>query len=361
MDLVNLSDAELLSNLQSTCLDTRRVVTRIVVYLGEVEERRLHLKASYSTLYEFCLRGLNMSEGEAFRRIAAARIVRRFPSLLGSLESGRIHLSGLVLLRHHLTPENYEALVDAAAGKSKREVEELIAARFPQPDAPSRIRKLPTKRPSVDVRAHKRAKAGVPQPPPPQARIKPLSETRFKIEFTVSVEFREKLARISDLMRHQNLGGDITLVFDRALDALLDELERKRLGKTARPQEKPRSAKFGHVTRAVRRAVFARDGERCTYVDSAGVRCEARGLLELDHRQPRGQGGSGNLDNVQVRCRGHNDLGAREAFGDAYVARRIELRRRKRRPPPLSSSPGTPPSTPSPTIAPIDGHSTSES
>jgi hypothetical protein len=40
------------------------------------------------------------------------------------------------------TPE----LLDAASGKTKREVEHLLAVRFPRPDVPSSLRKRPERR-----------------------------------------------------------------------------------------------------------------------------------------------------------------------------------------------------------------------
>ncbi|WP_394843583.1 hypothetical protein LZC95_41855 [Pendulispora brunnea] len=49
----------------------------------------------------------------------------------------------LLLLREHLTEENHEVLLQAAKGKTKRQVQELIAALSPQPDAPTLIRAMP--------------------------------------------------------------------------------------------------------------------------------------------------------------------------------------------------------------------------
>jgi hypothetical protein len=54
-----------------------------------------------------------MSESEAVRRIEAARLVKRFPSLLGHVERGAIHLTALLLLRNHFTPDNVPHLVAA--------------------------------------------------------------------------------------------------------------------------------------------------------------------------------------------------------------------------------------------------------
>jgi hypothetical protein len=68
-----------------------------------------------------------MSDGETCRRIAAARLVKRFPTLIPRIESGVLNLTTLHLLRDQFDESNVEALADAASRKTKREVEELVA------------------------------------------------------------------------------------------------------------------------------------------------------------------------------------------------------------------------------------------
>jgi hypothetical protein len=126
-------------------------------------------------------------------------------------------------------------------------------------------------------------------------------------------------------MRHGNPTGDLSVVVEHAVDLLLAELEKRRLGKTTRPRTRmPRkSARRGDVPRAVRREVFERDGEPCTYLDEAARRCESRAFLELDHRTPRALGGADDATNLRVRCGAHNALSAEEDFGRQYVEKRI--------------------------------------
>jgi hypothetical protein len=334
MTLTHLSDDALVSSLRGLCLDARRLDARLIAHLVEVEDRRLHLQAACSSMFDFCVRRLHMSEGAAFRRINAARLVRRFPALLGHVESGAVHLSTLVLLRDYLTEANVDELVLATSRKTKREVEELVARRAPRPDVPSKIRKLPapTERTAFGAPlglALEPATTSSPTPRP-AARIEPLSESRHKVQLTVSTELRAKLERARDMMRHRNPSGDLATVVEQALDALLERLEKERLAKTSRPQRStPRATKKGHIAAAVRRAVFARDGEQCTYVDAQGYRCESRAFLELDHVDSRALGGSDDAKNLRVACRAHNQLHAEEVFGRAHVARMTHFRQQK--------------------------------
>jgi 5-methylcytosine-specific restriction endonuclease McrA len=112
---------------------------------------------------------------------------------------------------------------------------------------------------------------------------------------------------------------------ERALDLLITQLERRRLGRAARPRQAPLARsrpRRGYVPRAVRREVFARDGEQCTFVDAAGRRCESHTLLELDHVTARARGGTDCADNLRGRCRQHNALAAERDFGRALIERK---------------------------------------
>ena len=221
-------------------------------------------------------------------------------------------------------------------------MEELLAQRAPRPDVPATIRKLPvcaapprttaTSLPPAAVVAPQPAAIAPLAPPAPiaqPARIEPLAPSRHKLQMTVSTECRDKLERARALLRHRNPTGDLAEVVERALDALLENLEKERLGKSKRPLRTPRAAKAGHVTQAARRDVFERDGEQCSYVDALDRRCPARGLLEVDHIDSKARGGSGDASNLRVLCRAHNRLHAEQVFGREYVESRIHSRQRK--------------------------------
>ena len=84
-----LSDDELLNQIPSLLGSERQLLTRLILYLAEVEDRRLHLRAGYSSMFEFCTEKLRLSEGESFRRLTAARLSRRFPVVLSTSKAAR--------------------------------------------------------------------------------------------------------------------------------------------------------------------------------------------------------------------------------------------------------------------------------
>jgi len=330
MKLADLSDVQLLDSLKTLCGQGRVVLARLLAHLVEVEERRMHLEAACPSLFQFCVQRLGMSEDEACRRIHAARLAHRFPDLLVRIERGDLTLSTMALLQDALTETSYEELVEAAAGKTKAEVQALLAQRSPRPDVPAAITTIAAQPTIPNVGVAPAAAAG------PQ--LTPLSETRHKVQFTASDELRKKLEHAQDLMRHANAEGDLAVVVERAVDLLLEKLEKQRLGKTSRPRAPREQSDTVSVSRPTRRAVFERDGERCTFVDADGHRCPATTWLELDHIVPRGRGGTSDLGNLRVRCRAHNLLYAEQTFGKQHVERKIRERRDPRQRGSLSDS-----------------------
>src|SRR5262249_1319857 len=153
--------------------------------------------------------------------------------------------------------------------------------------------------------------------------VEPLAPERYRVQFTASAELRAKMTRARDLLAHQIPDGDLSEIVERAFDLLIEKLERQRLAKTKRASRSRRplrpSSRTGDVCAAVRREVFERDGEQCTFVDELGRRCPARAFLELDHLDPRAFGGAGDAANITVKCRAHNGLAAERAFGRAHI------------------------------------------
>src|SRR5262249_16272824 len=139
-------------------------------------------------------------------------------------------------------------LLRAACGKSKRELQHLLARLFPRPDVPSRIQVL-----SVDGRdaadgfssaSSPQSMGKLPAPPGtssteilfPPSHIEPLAPARYRVEFTAGAELKLKIERAANLMRHTHPSGELSVLIERAVDLLLAKLEKQRLAKAARPR-----------------------------------------------------------------------------------------------------------------------------
>ncbi|HEY8142536.1 MAG TPA: hypothetical protein VIG06_07695, partial [Kofleriaceae bacterium] len=311
-----MSDREVVERLEQLLREERRLTAAVLAHLGEVEARRLYLPAACSSMHGYCVRVLGMSEDQAFKRIRAARAVRRFPVVGTAVAEGRLHLTGIVLLAPLLTGENVAELVAEASGKSKAQIEILLARRAPRQDVPERLERVAEQR--VLVVPGPVGHEVVPGPAQVAAKLAPLSPERFALQVTIGEATRGKLLRAQALVRHQVPSGDLAEVLDRALDALLEKVEARKFGKVIAPRGAKASRNERYVPREARRQALARDGERCAFVAVDGRRCEETGFLELDHVVPVAQGGDAS-DGVRILCRSHNQYEAERMLGRGAV------------------------------------------
>jgi 5-methylcytosine-specific restriction endonuclease McrA len=293
----------------------RQATTELLRLLIEIERRELHLALGYSSMFLYCTRALLLSEQAAYKRITAARAARRYPVILERLTGGTVTLSSVRILAPHLTDENADALLDAARCKSTREVEQLIAAAYPQPDIPASVRALPAPVTSLLESENPAVPTCLPPiltspQPPPRPIVAAIAPRRYLLKVTVGQEIHDKLQRVQALLRHSVPDGDLETIFGRALTLLLRNVERTKWASRRRPQAaRTVSDSSRHVPAAVKRAVWERDAGRCAFVGPDG-RCDETGFLEFHHVIPFSAGGKTDVENLELRCRAHNQYEA---------------------------------------------------
>jgi hypothetical protein len=277
--LATLSDDELIDRVKELVAWERRASAALVRSLVELDSRKLYLREGCPSLFAYCTHVLHLSEGSAYNRIETARAARRYPEVLAALERGDVTLTAVRMLAPHFTPANHVELLTAARHRSKQQIQEIIASLAPG-----------------------------------------LAATGIQLHLTLTLETYDKLKRAQALARHAVPDGDIGSILDRALTLLIDDLERRRFARVAKPRPGTRkgSGRRRHIPAAVRRAVSQRDEGRCAFVGRAG-RCRETAFLEFHHVTPYAAGGSTTVDNIELRCRAHNQHEARVFFGDVLA------------------------------------------
>jgi hypothetical protein len=371
----HLSDDELTAQVNRLARSAREATAALVAHLVEFDARRLYLGAGCQSLFAYCTEVLHLSEHGTYNRIEAGRAARQFPVILEMLKDGSLNLTTVRILAPHLTSENHGELLAAAHRRSKREVEALIAGRFPRPEVPTFVRRMPVRAAAapflagastsmcVGVAASVETLAPAPERPDAAAgsgwhessaplaegtpfstspaspepktlptwrtvsarpTVTPLAADRYQIRFTASAETYEKLRLAQELLGHSVPSGDVATVVDRALSALISDLSRKKLAATDRPRtgsettgrsERRASTGSRHIPAEVRRSVWQRDGGRCAFVAAYGRRCSARKPLEFHHVHPYAAGGEATVGNIELRCRSHNAYEANLLYG----------------------------------------------
>jgi hypothetical protein len=159
--------------------------------------------------------------------------------------------------------------------------------------------------------------------------IEALAPGRYKVQFTASQEFREKLERLSSLLMPQLPGCDLATVIERAVTEAIERIEARRFGKTMSARAAPVPELAGrtrHIPAVVRRHVAERNGLQCGFVGRNGRRCSERADLEYHHRHPWALGGGHDSANIGLLCRRHNAWLAEQDFGQSAIGRSQESR-----------------------------------
>src|SRR5580765_1823410 len=94
----------------------------LVVDIAEIDARRVYRQAGYPSTLTYCVYELGLSRKAALHRIHVARVAWRLPAILIALTERRLHVTAVGILAPHLTEENVEDLVEAAAGKTAKEL-----------------------------------------------------------------------------------------------------------------------------------------------------------------------------------------------------------------------------------------------
>jgi 5-methylcytosine-specific restriction endonuclease McrA len=305
----------------------RRCQLLVLIHLAEIEQRRLYLDLGYMHLGDYCQSYLGLSDNESWLRVYVARAGLRYPSLLVALVDGSISLTVAGMLARHLRDDNVEVLLQSCCGKSKREVEEFLAARGAGPALNrSSLRPILVSLAKVDASSptqlsgveHPRELALEASLKEPLPAVEKESNTKLvhRLSCTISDEAKEKLLRLAEVLGIVDPIANLDLVITKAADLALrakDPATRSTtpatLVKNRSPEASPTSIarpRSRYIAAAVRRELLARAGYRCEFNGPEGKRCRQRTDLEIDHIHAFSWGGSNVISNLQVLCSSHN-------------------------------------------------------
>lgn len=270
--IARLANPALLEGLQAALKDSRGALVSLLLYLAEIEERRLHLAGGFTSMFAYLI-GLGFSEGESWKRLTVARAGRAYPMLLELIAEGKLHLTGAALLSGKLTQANHAELLTRAQGKTKHDIQVLLATLAPQPNTPGQVRRLPE-------RPQQKAPVGPPLPTPTAAQIE-------------------------------------TATPGVAPSPPSCTPARAGCSPTKRSVDSSRRA----LPRALERTVYLRDQGKCAFRGTEGRVCGSKVGLEFHHHDPHRRGGADEVSNISLRCARHNKFQAELDFGRAHQER----------------------------------------
>ncbi len=93
MNVRNLSDQQIHLNLLSLKSKESQIVASIISHLEEIYRRRLFAHHKCSSIYDYCIRILGYSNGEAHKKISACKLASHCKGVKESIANGSLSLS----------------------------------------------------------------------------------------------------------------------------------------------------------------------------------------------------------------------------------------------------------------------------
>lgn len=301
----------------------KRAEVDLLGILQEVEQHRVFLKKGHSSLFQYVVSELGLSESVAYNLISVSRKAREVPELRAELQKGTVTLSNARKIVPVLNPQNQAMWLEKARTLSQRRLEKEIVKVRPE------------------IATSERASY--------------VTENRVRLELGLSEKDMLRLRRVQDLMsqarRRPVTLEDVLVTLTEDYLNRHDPLERAKRQKVrnglseASPKEAPKKLPTETVNRPValpkRESIPAnvlhlvnlRDQRRCTFImsgiksgiksekaDRRGVdptinpegsdaqndRCNQTRWIEIHHRIPVSEGGGNTLENLTTLCSTHH-------------------------------------------------------
>ena len=93
INLKRLSNDQLLLQTKNLVQKERQINIQVLQHLQEIESRKLYLKRSFPSLFEYTIKELGYSHSAAYRRIKAMRLCRDIPQATAKIKTGRLNLT----------------------------------------------------------------------------------------------------------------------------------------------------------------------------------------------------------------------------------------------------------------------------
>jgi len=145
----------------------------------------------------------------------------------------------------------------------------------------------------------------------------------FRLGATLPNDVHEMMTRLKNIWAHVDPTMDNVEVMRRAFKIALEKVDPVQKKKTRSATESAKHRSIKRLTcygKEFDRKLWERAGSQCEYMDKvSGRRCECKFGLQREHVIPIAMGGTNELSNMELLCATHNQLRARQIFGNSKI------------------------------------------
>ena len=265
MNLTSLSDKSLLSTTLSLAHKERQILSELLWHLKEIDSRNLYSDLKCSSLFDYCVKVLKYSEGQASRRVSATRLLKAMPKIILHIKNGDLNLTQLNQAHNFFnemqiqSPKEREKIIVEMTGKSTRESEKMLH----------------------ELKG---------------------SETPRRVMLHLKEETLHRLKQVQKMNSHKCADMDLLILnMCKEIEKIWDPTVVKRNSQGARVDRR-------YISVGIKAAVWKNDQGQCRI-------CGSEKRLELDHIKPFALGGKTTEDNLRLLCRNCNQRAGIKIFG----------------------------------------------
>lgn len=297
---ISLTATQIHNRAIELCKQLKFVENELLDILLQAQVFKVYLKYGYSSMFEYCRKGLGLSEGQSCYFISVMRKSREVPQLKQAIEAGKISVSQARRIVPVVNQSNHNAWIEKAATLTQRELEFQVAK-----ENPKKVKET----------------------------VKPVSEDKLEMRLSISKKTDRNLQEIRKMLI-QKRGSFVS--YEQVLDFLTEEyLEKSSPVKKAEramkrnmlsgrkkvvyspygstttfsPSQQHSPSKRVPISASTKHQIVHRSQNRCEFVNNQGHRCEQNIWLEMHHVKPVSEGGSNALRNLKYLCSSHHRYG----------------------------------------------------
>jgi hypothetical protein len=345
MNLRILKDKELLEQTKIVAQSEREVLTKMLHHLREIERRKLFSDLGYQSLFEYAVKELKYSEGQAGRRIQAMRLIKEIPEIEQKIESGSLNLINVSQVQSlfkeakrasiSVSKSDKISLLKKLENKSKLEGQKIIENMRPVLNLKPKVEHImgislseETKTKFAELRSLLGFKGS-------QMSFNELVE--FMADHTIESLKIQKFGKkrvlsdgqlgktqesvLNDGQLEKTLSDSQPLKIQKKVlnDSQLIKTQKKVLIDSQLMKTPPVESQSisRQIPRGIKFEVWKRDMGKCR-------KCGSASNLNYDHIEPVALGGVSTLENLRLLCFSCNQRRAIRTFGFRPIERHIE-------------------------------------
>ena len=331
----------------------KKYETELIKLLGEIDYYKTFRKFGYTSLFDYAVNALCLSESVSYNYITVARKCMTIPALKKEITSGAISVTHARKIAPVLTSDNQTQLLSLAKNLSARKLEKEIATLYPKAATPEQIKYTSEKRLALQCGVSEELMLKL-------KRIQDLESTRQRKNISLeealaamaitylhhkdplekakrqqargklllkSVPKRNQVPYLNDSISskhsnhlrqpHSKQTPNKKSIISNGLKKLPVSIQVQRSGGSVKrnsnkaasrttaskiiPTRTPISAQIIHHVRL-------KDQGQCSFSDLNGKKCQNKRFLEIHHKKPVARGGSNTPENLTILCSAHHKI-----------------------------------------------------